>query len=144
MKKVLLLLSSAVIFSGCSYFQNNGSQTDVAPTPSPTVSISQEHVLDGNITNLLIREQNFGTDEITVLKDELLILSVRNQLEEPVNVVIDELGIKTDPIEFGQVVEITVPTNKPGEYEMYSSLGNQRSQGFSTVIIVDEGSLEEE
>ncbi|MDQ5951835.1 MAG: hypothetical protein QG639_1116 [Patescibacteria group bacterium] len=56
---------------------------------------------------------------------------------------IDDLSIKTDPIEFGEVVEVTVPTNKPGEYEMYSSLGNQRNEGFSAIIIVDEGSLED-
>lgn len=144
MKHVLCALSLTIFLSGCSFGANGGSTTEVTETPTtPAVTTTDQPVLDGNVHHLLITQHDFGTEEITVLKGETLILSVRNQLEEPINIVIDQLGVRSKEIGFGEVLEVTIPTDKPGEYSMYSSLGNQRNEGFTAVIVVDEGLLEE-
>lgn len=140
MKKVLLLVFFSLFLSGCSYFSKQDQAAEIEmPHLDSSALISTEPVLDGNIQNLLVRNNSFGTEEITVLKDEVLILNIRNQQEEPINVVIDQLGIRSEQISFGEAVEVTIPTNKIGEFEMYSSLGNQRKEGFSALIVIEEG-----
>jgi hypothetical protein len=140
MRKIIFLLLPVILLSACTNVVKTPLSTnEAAPTqPSSSAVTNAEPVLDGDVYNLLVTENNFGTNEIIANQDEPLILSIRNQLQDPINVVIDELGVKSKDISFGEVVEITIPTDEPGEYEMYSSLGSQRKDGFSALIIIDE------
>lgn len=142
MKQVLLFLTIACISTGCSRLQNSevlktGIESDFTASVAPQ-SKGPQPTLSPDVHNLVITDSNFSVDEIIVTEGENLVLSVRNQLEEPINVRIDALGVQSEDIEFGEAVEIQIPTDTAGEYEMYSSLGNQRAEGFTALVIVEE------
>lgn len=141
MKKTLLtLLGSTLLFSGC--------QMTVQQTPSPTpssVPVTPQATVDENLPsfdaatiNLVITEENYGIEEIYGVKDEPLKVQIRNQRQEPINVVIDELRVKSPDIAFGKEYTVTVPTSEAGEFEMYSSIGTQRKDGFSALVIIED------
>lgn len=141
MKKTLLtLLGSTLLFSGC--------QMTVQQTPSPTpssVPVTPQATVDENLPsfdaatiNLVITEENYGIEEIYGVKDEPLKVQIRNQRQEPINVVIDELRVKSPDIAFGEEYAVTVPTSEAGEFEMYSSIGTQRKDGFSALVIIED------
>lgn len=139
MKKILLLVATGVLLAGCNVMKKvtpTATPTAVEQAPS-TSGTDAGPILDSNVQNLLITENNFSADEIIATQGQPLILSIRNQLKEPINVVIDELGVKSKDIPFGEVEEVHIPTDKPGEYEMYSSLGNQRQEGFTATVVID-------
>lgn len=137
MKKITLAIVFALVLSGCQ----NQAAVDSQPTAAPSVAESEGN---GDTTSpeyryeLVITGQNFGTEELYAQKGEKLTISVRNQLEEPINITIDELAVRSQNIEFGQVAEVSIPTDEVGEFEMYSSVGSQREEGFSALLIIEE------
>lgn len=140
MKKIVFLAAMSALLAACSPLtkstQSAATSTPVVET-EPTSTTDQGPILDSNVHNLLITEHNFSVDEVNATQGDTLILSIRNQLKDPINVVIDELGVKSKNIPFGELEEVHIPTDRPGEYEMYSSLGNQRKEGFSATVIID-------
>jgi hypothetical protein len=137
MKRALLFLSLFFFLAGC---QKTGTVTPSAEPVATANPSAEEQDSDSRLVryNLIIRDQNFGVEEMFVQKDQPLIISLRNQIDDPVNITIDGLPIHTKNVEKGEIVEVEIPTNIPGEYEVYSSVGNQRSEGFSTLLTIEE------
>lgn len=84
-----------------------------------------------------LQAENFtyGEDEIRVNKDSVLTLKVTNASGTH-DLVIDELGIDTGIIAEGDFVEVTIPTDKVGEFSYYCSVGNHRAQGMEGTLII--------
>lgn len=138
MKRVLFLFCLLFFLAGC---QRSPEVVPSVETIQETDSALQQQQPTDNKTvryDLIITDQNFGIEEMFVQKGEPLVISLRNQLDQPVNITIDGLPIHTENVEKGKIVEIEVPTNIPGEFEVYSSVGNQRSEGFSTLLTIEE------
>lgn len=137
MKRVLLFLSLFFFLAGC---QKSATVTPIAEPVATADTSAEEEDSDNQLVryNLIIRDQNFGVDEMFVQKGQPLIISLRNQIDEPVNITIDGLPIHTKNVEKGEIVEVEIPTTIPGEFEVYSSVGNQRSEGFSTLLTIEE------
>lgn len=140
MKKAFLLLSSVLLLSACTALNSKKTTTEAPPASPTVVETLPTATLSPDVYNLVVTDSSFGTDEIIVSQGELLTLGVRNQNPDPITIVISELGVRSEEIEFGEYVEIVVPTDKPGEYEMYSGLGKQRFEGFVADLIIEEPS----
>ena len=137
MKKFLLVVVLVTLLSGCKRSEPEETKSsDVAPVQTPVPeAISQD---DNTVKyDLIINTQNYGVEETYVEKDVPLVISLRNQLQEPINITVDELSVRSDPAEFGQVIEVNIPTDEAGEFEMYSSIGNRKNADFSAMIVVE-------
>ena len=51
-------------------------------------------------------------------------------------IVIDELGISTGVIPEGESQMVTIPTDKPGTYEYYCSIGKHRELGMKGTLVI--------
>lgn len=138
MKKIILIGSFALVLSGCDLFNRNIPEPQSNTSSTPEIVAVSDSEPEPHVYELIVRDNNYGVEELYAQKGEVLIIKLRNQLEEPVNMNIDELSVRSDTAEFGELVEMAVPTDEVGEFEMYSTLGNQREEGFSTLLIIED------
>lgn len=136
MKKLLIAIVFVTVISGCQA-ANTASESPPEATPIPVVA--EESTTDSTIDRyeITVRDQSYGVDEIFAQKDVPLVISLRNQIKQPINVTIDELSVRSDPVNFGEVVEIEIPTDQLGEFEMYSSIGNRKNPNFSALLTIE-------
>ena len=78
----------------------------------------------------------FGVEEIKVKSGEKLMVSVTNDSGTH-DFVIDELAVDSGIIPEGETMEIEIPTDKPGTYEYYCSVGQHRALGMKGVLIIE-------
>ena len=136
MKKLLIAIVFVTVISGCQTSETRPtSQPEATPIPTAAEEISTDSRTDKY--EITVRDQSYGVDEIFAQKDVPLVISLRNQIEQPINVTIDELSVRSDPVNFGEVVEIEIPTDQLGEFEMYSSIGNRKNPDFSTLLTIE-------
>lgn len=139
-KQSLTIFIAATVLAGCQFFQES-EEPVVEPATTQQIS-APEPTLVPELAGLgervlIINQQDFGVDELIFTSGEEVELTLINQLEQPVNLVIDELSVRSDTIELGESTTVTIPTDEIGEYEMYSSVGSQRQNGFSALIIIE-------
>lgn len=137
MKKVCAVVFLTFFLSGCSLLQPQKESTEAIPTEASPLPESEYISAEDTTHNFFITQQNFGIDKIFVTEGEDLILSVRNQHSEPINLTVSELRVQSETIEPGGIARVEIPTTRPGEYELFSSLGSQREDGFTSTIIIE-------
>lgn len=81
---------------------------------------------------------NFKYDvtEIRAKAGEPLTIAVTND-EGFHDLVIDELEVNSGMIPAGETMELEIPTDKPGTYEFYCSVGEHRAMGMKGMLIIE-------
>lgn len=80
---------------------------------------------------------SFSTKTITAKKGSTLTVEVMNT-EGVHDFVIDELAVNSGKIPVGEKVMLTIPTDKPGTYEYYCSIGSHRAMGMIGTLTITE------
>lgn len=136
MKKLLIAVVFVTLISGC---KTSTTTSESQPEATPIPVAAEESTTDSTTARyeITVRDQSYGAEEIFAQKDVPLVISLRNQIDQPINLTIDELSVRSDPVNFGEVVEIEIPTDQLGEYEMYSSIGNRKNPNFSALLTIE-------
>lgn len=162
-KALSLILVTSVFLTGCSLLPGQETQEDTQMMEQPAMEDSagtmpageamdadQESMVGGDAmvgeedammekhTEVALTMSNFtfGQDEIRVKQGEKLVLSVTNS-EGVHDIVIDELGVNSGIIPEGETQEVTIPTDQPGTYEYYCSVGQHRQLGMVGTLIIE-------
>lgn len=118
------------------------TQPTASPATSPTIeamTTDQDQVVtEGQVTRIPVEGNNFTFDveEIEVKQGEKVIVAFTSN-EGFHDFVIDELGVNTGMVPSGQTVEVEIPTDKPGTYSFYCSVGEHRQQGMEGTLIIE-------
>ncbi len=150
-KHIALVLVSGVVFSGCSLLPQKDQQlppeqpmeTQVEETgemPANTESVTEttapETTTEGKVVPVVANDFAYDVSEIRVKKGEKLTVSVTNS-QGFHDFVIDELAVNSGMIKAGDTMELEIPTDKPGTYEFYCSVGQHRKMGMKGTLIVE-------
>jgi plastocyanin len=140
LKNIAVVLVSGLVFTGCSLLPG---QTDKSNVPENDTTIQEESSDQGTETMLKeaqpqLNSSNFtfGVDTIKAKVGEKLVIKVTND-DGVHDFVIDELGVSSGKITEGDTMEITIPTDKPGTYEYYCSIGKHRDLGMVGTLIIE-------
>lgn len=149
LKNIAIVLISGLVFAGCSLLP--GSKTEEAPETTNVIEETQvedamvkddvmekEDVVIKNAEQPQLNASNFtfGVDKISAKVGEELVVKVTNDSGVH-DFVIDELGVSSGVIAQGDTMEITIPTDKPGTYEYYCSIGKHRALGMVGTITIE-------
>lgn len=165
LKNIAIVLTSGLVFAGCSLLPS--SKTDEVPETTNVMEevqvedsmVKEDAMMDetdqddamvkedvmmededammlSNHTQLVAENFTFGTEEIRVKQGESLKVSVMNKSGVH-DFVIDELDVNSGIIAEGDTMEITIPTDKPGTYEYYCSVGQHRQLGMVGTLIIE-------
>jgi plastocyanin len=152
---LLLLLGSSVLFSACQKAATTEVPADVVPTEevmvkdtgdsqveitgsqSQTSTGGTESMEQGTTVAMTTKNFTFSVDKLTASKDSTLVVELTNT-EGTHDFVIDELGVSTGILPEGKTVAVTIPTDKPGTYEYYCSIGSHRKMGMVGTITITE------
>lgn len=151
LKHIALVLVSGLVFAGCIPGTNETQQN---PDENQVMEESQinpdEQMMDGTselvddeammaqgqVVSLLADDFTFGVEEVRVKQGEKLTLSVTNSHGFH-DLVIDELGVNSGMIPEGETMDIEIPTDQPGTYEYYCSVGQHRELGMKGTLIIE-------
>ena len=155
-KQIALVLVSGAVFTGCSLLpaqtqempeetqmmDTNPQDTQESMVPSETTPDSESVMVDdaamkeGTVVELVADDFTFGQEEIRVKQGEKLTVSVMNKHGFH-DFVIDELAVNSGMIAVGDTMEIEIPTDQPGTYEYYCSVGKHRENGMRGMLIIE-------
>ena len=109
--------------------------TEVMPSESPatTGAIAQAAVKEFTVTSNGI---NFDVKEIRVKEGDTVKITYKNNMGKH-NLLIDEFGIKYDPIPAGSSKTFEFVANKKGTFEYYCAVPNHRQMGQKGNLIVE-------
>jgi plastocyanin len=77
----------------------------------------------------------YSVKKITASADSELVLEVTN-VQGVHDFVIDELGVSSGRLPVGKTVRLQIPTDKPGSYQYYCSVGNHRELGMVGTLVI--------
>ncbi len=162
MKKSLLflgvILSAGVLLSGCQKTaperientsvtneeaQENNQERVMENGATVTTTQSQTSTGSGSMqeqsttTKMTTKNFSFSVKEMTVSKGANVTVELTNE-EGVHDFVIDELGVTSGMLPTGEPVSITIPTDKPGTYEYYCSVGSHRKMGMVGTLTITE------
>ncbi len=105
------------------------------PTEGEAMAETSVTVENGQVA---LTADNFTYDvtEIRVKAGEPLTMAVTNA-EGFHDLVIDELEVNSGMIPAGETKELLIPTDKPGTYEYYCSVGEHRQMGMKGMLIIE-------
>lgn len=153
-KQIAVVLVSGAVFAGCSLLpaqnQDAVQETqlmedaqveetmlqDEAGLESESLLLDDALMAEGTVVELVADDFTFGRDEIRVKQGEKLTVSVFNRHGFH-DFVIDELAINSGMIAAGDTMEIEIPTDQPGVYEYYCSVGQHRQNGMKGTLIIE-------
>jgi plastocyanin len=162
LKKFSTVVVASILLGGCSLLPGSkpepssmpAASTLPAPVTSPAaegaeVMMQQEGTqtvtTDGQTTTqtssmqtITVKGNDFKYDvkEIKAKKGEQLKVVFMNTAGFH-DFVIDELNVNSGKIAAGKSAELSIPTDKPGTYEFYCSVGNHRAQGMKGTLIIE-------
>ncbi len=156
-KHMALVLVPVVVIVGYMFFNQNGQQLppegpmetqiqettgeEVAPTTGDEITETADTtepetaMVEGTVTEVVADDFTFDVKEIRVKQGEKLTVSVMNSKGFH-DFVIDELAVNSGMIKAGSTMELEIPTDKPGTYEYYCSVGQHRQMGMKGMLIV--------
>lgn len=91
---------------------------------------------EGKVVEIVADDFTYDVKEIRVKQGEKLSVSVMNS-EGTHDFVIDELEVNTGMIPADSTVQLEIPTDKPGTYEYYCSVGQHRQMGMKGMLIIE-------
>lgn len=139
MKTVLATaLLSIFVFAACL---PQAEDTTVNPEAGATTELETTELqmpADGEITVVPVSGDDFKFDvtEIRAQQGQPLQVAFTNS-EGFHDFVIDELNVNTGMVPMGQTVTVDIPTDQPGTYEFYCSVGEHRAQGMVGTLIIE-------
>lgn len=140
MKKIAALLVTTLVFSGCSLLEpkNQMEQSDTQPTAVDSNAGMMEKTTPVMLEETVVTATDFAYDvkEIKAKQGDSLVIAFTNS-EGTHDFVIDELGVNSGVLSAGETMNMTIPTDKPGTYEFYCSVGQHREMGMKGVLIIE-------
>lgn len=149
MKKLslgVILLITALIFSGCTAANNQEQQvisaTESSPTSVTQVTESDQtmEVENNQIFEISMANFSYSESELVVKAGEQITINVTNNQGNH-DFVIDELGIHSEHLSEGESQQLTFTVSEEhiGQtYEFYCSVGAHRQLGMvGTITIVE-------
>lgn len=159
LKHIALIATTGLVFAGCSLLPGqapDSGETMMEETHMDDTMVKDQEVMDGEsmmedekmmgeeeammedgkVVDLVADNFTFGVDEIRVKAGEKLTVSVMNTHGFH-DFVIDELDVNSGMIPEGDTIEIEIPTDKPGTYEYYCSVGEHRKMGMKGMLIIE-------
>lgn len=153
LKHIALVLISGAVFSGCSLLPGKNQEppseknmqapaveeTQVMPekTDEAMESSTPDAMMEeGKMVKIVADDFKYDVKEIKVKKGEKLTVSVMNSKGFH-DFVIDELAVNSGMLEVGNTMELEIPTDKPGTYEYYCSVGQHRQMGMKGTLIIE-------
>lgn len=148
MKKLVLLTTAMVLLAACN---RNTPATEEMPAINVETEQSQDQMMmesteptdaamesETQSGTIQIEGDNFkfNVKEIKVKQGDSLTVNFTNK-EGMHDFVIDELDVNTGMVAAGSSKEVTIPTDKPGTYEFYCSVGNHRQMGMKGTLIIE-------
>ena len=114
------------------------TEQNTVPVDSETVmeSEKQEAMVAGKVIPVVANNFSYDVKEIKVKQGEKATVLVTNS-EGFHDFVIDELEVNSGMIKAGETMELEIPTDKPGTYEFYCSVGQHRQMGMKGILIVE-------
>lgn len=140
MKKIATLLLTTLVFAGCSLLEpkNDVEQSENQPAAVDTNAGTMEENTPVMQEQTVITATDFAYDvkEIKAKQGDSLVVAFTNS-EGTHDFVIDELGVNSGVLNAGETMNMTIPTDKPGTYEFYCSVGQHRQMGMKGVLIIE-------
>ena len=148
LKYIALVLVSGVVFSGCSLLpakeqtvpvQPMETQVEEKPANDESAMETTEPeamMAEGKVVEVVADDFKYDVKEIRVKQGEKLTVSVMNS-QGFHDFVIDELEVNSGMITAGDTMELEIPTDKPGTYEFYCSVGQHRQMGMKGMLIIE-------
>ena len=146
LQHIALIAVFGVFLSGCSLLPAKDAQLEApadmpeaAVEANPAESMMQDETsqeAEGTSVAIVANDFTFDVTEIKVKQGEKLTLSVMNEKGFH-DLVIDELDVNSGMIKAGDTIELEIPTDKPGTYEYYCSVGQHREMGMKGTLIIE-------
>jgi len=116
---------------------NPAASPVASPTTEPTTE-PLEAMMDAEGKVIPVQANNYVYDvkEIKAKQGEKVTVSFTNA-EGFHDFVIDELEVNTGMVPAGQTVTVEIPTDKPGTYSFYCSVGDHRQKGMEGTLIIE-------
>jgi len=146
MKKLSLIALSSLFFAGCALLPAKQSQQQTQyPTPpaqqsqtSPSTQVEQKkEVKADRVVEVIGKSFTYNQKEIRVKKGESVAVNFTS-MEGLHDFVIDELNVRTSKLKDDASEMVMIPTDKPGKYAFYCSVGQHRQMGMEGTLIVEE------
>lgn len=161
--KLTVLIVSTLFFAGCTPAIKDMINKVTKPTSTDDAMIQEEN-LEKTTQEVMEKgeskegESNQEASEFVMAENDKVQLNASNftfkvneirakvgdKLTVMVTVdsgthdfVIDELDISTGVIPVGETKIVSIPTDKPGTYEYYCSIGKHRELGMKGVLIIE-------
>jgi plastocyanin len=87
--------------------------------------------------SMLALDFEYDYKEIRARVGDVVTIKVTNSGKMPHDMVVDELGIKSEMLQPGGSTVVQFTPDKPGTYEYYCSVGNHRAQGMVGKLIIE-------
>ncbi|MBP7842698.1 cupredoxin domain-containing protein [Candidatus Woesebacteria bacterium] len=148
LKYIALVLVSGVVFSGCSLLPAKEQtvpvqpmETQVEETPANDESAMETTepeamMAEGKVVQVTANDFTYDVKEIRVKQGEKLTVSMMNS-EGFHDFIIDELAVDSGKLKEGESIQVEIPTDKPGTYEYYCSVGQHRQMGMKGMLIIE-------
>lgn len=148
MKKTLALVAvCSLVLVGCSWPKKSSDSPNAKKSDSTMMGQSQ--TMQGENAQIEVQQNqmmkavtvtasNYSYDvrEIRAKKGENLKVLFINQ-EGMHDFVIDDLNVKSGTVMGGNSVELSIPTDVPGTYEYYCSIGDHKARGMVGKVIIE-------
>lgn len=133
----IVALASVIAFAACTPTATQDT------TPSPEIEVvetsdSPEAMMEAESAVVSVQANDFTYDvkEIRAKQGEKVKVSFTNN-EGFHDFLIDELNVNSGMVGVGQTVELEIPTDQPGEYFFYCSVGDHRQRGMEGKLIIE-------
>lgn len=147
MKKLALLTTAMVLLAACNQKPaekmpavNVETEEAVMESANPETMTEEGTMMEAETAGQVVQVDGdnftFSVNEIKAKKGDVLKVNFTNK-EGFHDFVIDELEVNTGMVAAGSSKEVTIPTDKPGTYEFYCSVGNHREQGMKGTLIIE-------
>lgn len=130
---LIILLGFILAFTGSIFILPGyfAEQNDASSTEEATTNTDADVVVD-----MTAVDYEFSEKVIQVTEGDTVVINVTSE-EGTYDISIDAFGGVTSPIiEAGETATITFVADKPGVYQFYSSIGNQRDRGMAGSLVV--------
>lgn len=144
MTKYILSLSLILILAACAPETPDTTQTpDQLPPQDTTIEVTdpidtQDEVTEGEVVTVEIEAGSYYySPEVVRVNQGDTVRLVMNSVDMMHDLNIDELGVNIPVTSAGNTSEVTFVADQAGEFEMYCSVSNHRTQGQIGTLIVE-------
>ena len=132
----LLLLIATISLSGCSFADFSLDQFKTTSETKPVIN-NKNIPIENSAKEINIVAYNFfySTSEITVHKGDKITINL-SSADGQHDITINDFNIQSTVVDLSNSTKISFVADKAGEFEFYSSIGNQKELGLVGKLIV--------